>query len=95
MALDVLLDWVNYRVLQVRSIEDEVRRSWTLMRDTKVLAVFASGFGAEAEGRRMAHADCMAGHSARLTVLNADGSVDAEFTFTAPPCDPTPEQPSE
>ena len=84
------MDWVSYRVLQVRSIEDEVRRSWTLMRDNKVLAVFASGFGAEAEGRRLAHADCTAGQSSRLTVLNADGSVDAEFTFTAPPCDGKP-----
>lgn len=87
------MDWVSYRVLQVRSVEDEVRRSWTLMRDGKVLAVFASGFGAEAEGRRLAHADCIGGQSARLTVLNADGSIDAEFTFTAAPCEGIPSEP--
>jgi len=82
-----LLDWVSYRVLQVRTVEDEVRRSWTLQRDDKVLAVFASGFGAEAEGRRLAHLECLEGRNIRLTVFNPDGTVDAEFTYTAPPCE--------
>lgn len=84
---DADLDWLSYRVIHVSTTQVELRQSWTLLRNEVAIAVFASRSGAEAEGRRLAHADCVAGQNVKLRVQNADGSLDAEFTFTAPSCD--------
>jgi hypothetical protein len=81
------LDWLRYRVIHVAPDEGQTRKCWTLLREEVVLAVFASRFGAEAEGRRLSHQDCIAGQNARLAVHNLDGSIDAEFTFSAPKCE--------
>ena len=79
---------VNYRVTLTRGPPTSIR-TWELKRDDALMGVFASRFGAEAEGRRKAHLDCAAGFDCRLTVFESDGNVDAVFEFAGPPCEPT------
>ncbi len=81
------MDWLSYRVVYVEPDGVQSHKAWQLRKGEETIALFASSFGAEAEGRRLAHLACLDGTNARLIVYRIDGSIDAEFTFSAPPCE--------